>query len=1480
MNQKSTLKTTPIFKYSLFGNTNRFYQRLFICFATVYLLCCLPTNGFSNPNKAFNFPTRTIERFNQLLLNEVLSVTTEELVIAAPCPGGSGIIGGVAFQDFNYNGLDDQIGGGIAGIEVHIFGCDTAGNSESISVTTTDSDGTYFFSGLNDGETYRIEFIIPNSLNFLQSGFNGDDSRTTVQFVSSPSCEANIGLANPSDFCEADPFIAIPCYVNGDPLAANSGSADEEALVSFRSSYEGSNPRPMVLATAAEIGATWGVTYHNSTETIFASAFLKRHVGFGPLGIGGIYQIDVSEDTPVVTPFVDVNTIGINVGNYPSNSARGLTADVNLPNNDTQAFDEVGKRGIGGICMAEDGSRIYLVNISENSLHSINLTGATPTSSDVESFPIPNPNCSGGEFRPFAVEVQNGSVYVGGVCDAEMSEDRADLSAIIYRLDGNNFTEVLNISLDYTKGLASRSCTDGGWFPWRNTIPEACFESGGSEVIVHPTPHLTSLAFDDNKDLILGFTDRIGNQLGFQNFGLTGTVATFSAFTGGEILKAGLNQDGSFTLENNGTVNGITTGGVDNGEGPGGGEFYFEDVFDIGPGIPRPHSETGQGGLTTIKGSGQLISTALDPFGTSVNSGGVNYFDNATGEVRDPGYRVFQSGSSSPASFSKANGLGDIIPLCGEAPIEIGGRLWIDANENGVQDPCEVPFAGVDIALYGMDGEVNQVITTDENGEYYFNGNGGTDTPEITPNTDYFVVIGFGGQFDNFNGALLDSFFLTTANTGMGANPDLNDSDGVITPSGILDNAFENWPSIQVTTGNVGEVTHDNDAGFFIEAVIITANISGFVFNDEDGDGLQGNNEGGIAGVTVILFDADGSEVATITTDANGNFAFDNIMEGDFFIEVDANTNTEGIPNFEGTVQDAGDDAFDSDINPSTGQSEIFSHNPAAGNSDIDAGFIEPSGTITGFVFNDLNSNGLQNAGENGIAGVTVNLIDEDGNIVATTETDANGEYIFLDVLSANYTLSFDASNDPEFGDSFETTLQDVGSDENLDSDISQTTNEVSFTFDASMGNAEFDAGFILPVAQVSGSIFNDENGDGLQGNNEGGIAGVTVILFDADGTEVATTTTDASGNFAFDDIMEGDFFIEVDVSTNTEGIPNFEGTIQDAGDDDFDSDINPSTGQSEIFSHNPAAGNSDIDAGFIVPTGTITGFAFNDLNFNGLQNTGENGIPGVTVNLIDENGNVVATVETDANGEFIFSEVLSANYTLNFDASNDPLVGNNFETTLQDVGSDENLDSDISQTTNEVSFTFDASVGNADFDAGFTLPLGSIMGVAFDDVNQDGLQGSNEPMIGGVTVTLFSSDGSVIGTTMTTANGNYIFEEIMAGDYFVSFDVSSNTAGIEDYLGTIQDAGDDDFDSDIDPNTGRTVTFPFNPINGDGNYDAGYFIATGEVTGSVFNDLNENGLQDANEAGIGGVQIIVIAPELIIIKTMILIVISMLMEK
>ena len=73
----------------------------------------------------------------------------------------------------------------------------------------------------------------------------------------------------------------------------------------------------------------------------------------------------------------------------------------------------------------------------------------------------------------------------------------------------------------------------------------------------------------------------------------------------------------------------------------------------------------------------------------------------------------------------------------------------------------------------------------------------------------------------------------------------------------------------------------------------------------------------------------------------------------------------------------------------------------------------------------------------------------------------------------------------------------------------------------------------------------------------------------------------------------------------------------------------------------------------------------------------------------------------------------------------------------------------------------------NADF--GFTpLPTGSIGDFVWNDTNGDGVQDPGETGIPGITVTLYDSNGDVIATTTTDQNGNYVFDNLPAGDYTV----------------------------------------------------------------------------------------------------------------
>jgi len=80
--------------------------------AILYLLCYFITQPFSS---------------NPVFAHSMYDFSGAQLQM--PCPGGSGVIGGQVFQDFNYNGLDDQSGIGLAGIEVFLFTCGPTGTS-------------------------------------------------------------------------------------------------------------------------------------------------------------------------------------------------------------------------------------------------------------------------------------------------------------------------------------------------------------------------------------------------------------------------------------------------------------------------------------------------------------------------------------------------------------------------------------------------------------------------------------------------------------------------------------------------------------------------------------------------------------------------------------------------------------------------------------------------------------------------------------------------------------------------------------------------------------------------------------------------------------------------------------------------------------------------------------------------------------------------------------------------------------------------------------------------------------------------------------------------------------------------------------------------------------------------------------------------------------------------------------------------------
>ncbi|NET72342.1 MAG: Cys-Gln thioester bond-forming surface protein, partial [Sphaerospermopsis sp. SIO1G2] len=159
-------------------------------------------------------------------------------------------------------------------------------------------------------------------------------------------------------------------------------------------------------------------------------------------------------------------------------------------------------------------------------------------------------------------------------------------------------------------------------------------------------------------------------------------------------------------------------------------------------------------------------------------------------------------------------------------------------------------------------------------------------------------------------------------------------------------------------------------------------------------------------------------------------------------------------------------------------------------------------------VFEDSNANGIQDVGENGIAGATVNLLAdvdgdgviESGEVVDTTTTDANGNYHFT-VLPGDYQVQFETPDG--FTESSPANPAITGNPADAtDSDAGVGGVTETITIAAGEENPTIDAGF-YNLASLGDFVFNDENQDGVQNNGEPGIPDAVVKLLDGNGNPV-----------------------------------------------------------------------------------------------------------------------------------------------------------------------------------------------------------------------------------------------------------------------------------------------------------------------------------------------------------------------------------------
>lgn len=724
------------------------------------------------------------------------------------------------------------------------------------------------------------------------------------------------------------------------------------------------------------------------------------------------------------------------------------------------------------------------------------------------------------------------------------------------------------------------------------------------------------------------------------------------------------------------------------------------------------------------------------------------------------------------------------IVLQNTANSSLGDRVWNDANQNGIQDPNETGVGGVNVDLYDASGTtIIGSTTTDALGNYQFS--------DLAPGC---YVVGF---------ALPAGYTRTTAGAGTDSSKNSDANVGTGMTGQICLSAGQNNPTI--------------DAGIYNASN--TNSIGDRVWYDANQNGLQDGPEYGYPGVVVTLYDCTTNTiVATTTTNSNGNYLFDGLANGDYYVGFGF------IPGYQFTS--ANSDAAgvlganNSDANPSSGLTACVTLSGNTNITTVDAGIYEGNGrtatsSLGDLVWVDANNNGLQDAGEPGVSGVTATLVDANTNTtLASTITDGLGNYIFTNLTGGLYRVEF--SNIPA-GYTF--TTQSGSIEDELNSDANAGT---GITSNIPLGLGEdkmsVDAGIVPPASTVclGDYVWFDLNNNGVQDGNEPQVPGVTVKLYDNNtNTVLQVTTTNRQGKYLFCGLSNGNTY-----SVGFENLPSgYEFTVSNGALSVSDnSDANPTTGRTTTVT----LGSTDdltLDAGIYSTTTAVVGnYVWYDEDADGIQDPTEAPIPGVLVTLYDNTNIPVSSAVTDANGGYLFTNVTPGNYVIGFSGYPGSLVPTSKGSNAS-ADDDSNIDPNTGLTD---VFTVTPGSSNLTLDAGYKAnPVAGLGNYVWHDLNENGLQDPTEAPISGVVVTLYASDGTTpLGTAITDGNGAYSFPNLTAGSYIVGFSNLPNGYTRTRIIGVLNDA----LNSDINANN-QTALITLSAGTYNPNIDAGFYM-------------------------------------------------------
>jgi len=519
----------------------------------------------------------------------------------------------------------------------------------------------------------------------------------------------------------------------------------------------------------------------------------------------------------------------------------------------------------------------------------------------------------------------------------------------------------------------------------------------------------------------------------------------------------------------------------------------------------------------------------------------------------------------------------------------------------------------------------------------------------------------------------------------------------------VTDVEGPNDSQITVSVSNGESVVDQN----FVDE--LSASITGNVTSDDNNDDVGDSN---LSGIIITLVDSNGNSVISTTTDSNGDYLFSDVTPGEYNIIQTNETGYTDVNDVEG--------ANDSQIAVSVSNGESQD--------------------------------------------VVLGLIDSNGNTIATTATNIDGNYEFTDVIPGEYNVK-------EIQPAGFISVSEVDGGDDLDHGDNNIVDNIPVTVDA--GTVDSGNNFVEEeFANITGNVASDTDNDGIGNTN---LSGVVISLFDSVGTTIATTVTDANGNYQFSELSPGIYDI---VQTQPSDFDNVSDT-QGANDNQVRVNLAPGeTSSNNDFVEEPLPG-------------TLAGRVWEDSDRNGLEGGLESGISNVNVTLTSGGAdglistpgdNTTQTITTDSNGEYQFTELTpEIEYQVSVDINTFPAEYTD-GLTSQDTGSDDQIDSDADINTGLTPVvTLSPGESQTDIDAGLLKPEDKLIeGTASPDTI---VGSSDSETIAGYKGqdTLTGGDGNDLFFFNETSDGVDVITDFTSGE-----DQIHLTQILEDELGYI----------------------------------------------------------------------------------------------